>query len=1133
MRVLRAILSAVGWGILGVLALVGVTLSGLVAFASLPVGRPLVASTIIRFASAELAGSLRLGGVQVRPGGAIAIQGFEAFDPEGELVLQVDHAVVSADLTRLRNKSVGLTVELDGAAILVDEDKEGRLSLARTFAPAHPAPARPVSEKGKKASWEDLGGWTIRLRRLTVRNASLWWRNAAGDTRAELQDLAVDARALAGPRRIRAELSVHASASAPVEGPLALEVRALLDGDHLRVPVLRAQLAGTGLSGLADADLARLTGRAALTRATVDRAQAQALLKQAPAGADLTFQAYADADGKVASASLHVEPRVGDAAGQGGGDAAVALRTDGSRAIGFDVATRALDPSALLSAAPPGRVTLSARGGLAGRTFSDARGGLALDLARSRLRAGELGPATAAVRLDRGTVEAQRFSLVAPGVHVEGSGSWRQGGAAAAHLLAEVADLGVAGANVGALLGTALPRLSGKGRLQASLSGTTAAPVVTAELAAPLLGVGAAVAEGLAAHGSASGPFRPGQLRVEARAERLASGGRTVAQALSLRAELSPEQGQPGAAAGSVVASGLFPTLGQEPVSVDAAGTLPPDRKALRLTRLELGYPGTRYALTGPALVTFAGPRVDRLELVSGPRRIALQGGLGPGAGRALDATLEVEKLDLAKLPAGLLPPADWITGELTAEVRARGSVERPELEARVALERGGFRTEQGVDVKGTLGFDGGARRATAKLALVRAKGGKLEVEADLPVPLRDRPREKVVAEVRFESVPLVALLALAGTDQPLSGRLSGSVKVAGSAGAPTVHGQVAVADGVFRDLQGVGLDATADLGQDAQLEVELSLEGKRSAQVKARAPLRAAALVADPAAAVRGLREAKATADAELSGLDLAALAGHLGVPAGLRGRVTGEVHLAGQPLAPRGTLALTVEGGALDQWAGVGGRLEGFARDDRVEAHVKAQLDGQELLDLTAALRAPPERLATRAGLREAGLTADGTVPRVDLASTAARTAVPLGGAVEAKLHATGTVSHPDVELHATGSAITYQSHPVGDVRLEVRAGGSAPPPSCASLPPPAASSSPPWRWRPRSRSTSTARRSAPRPQRRACAPPRWTSASSRRWPPPRSASPPASSTPTSPPRVRSRSSFPAAPPGSPAGG
>ena len=131
MRGLRLAMATLGWAALSVLAITGVLLSAFLLYARWPAGRRMVASNVIRLADEQVAGRLELGGVDLEPGGAIAIRDFEAYDPDGHLVLQVDRLVVSADVTRIRNKVVGIDVELDGAAVMVDEDAEGRLSLLR------------------------------------------------------------------------------------------------------------------------------------------------------------------------------------------------------------------------------------------------------------------------------------------------------------------------------------------------------------------------------------------------------------------------------------------------------------------------------------------------------------------------------------------------------------------------------------------------------------------------------------------------------------------------------------------------------------------------------------------------------------------------------------------------------------------------------------------------------------------------------------------------------------------------------------------------------------------------------------------------------------------------------------------
>ena len=1026
MHALGTSVRLLGWTLLGVLAFTGVALSGLVVWASSSVGRPVVAAKLVELADARVAGSLQLGAIELLPEGTVAVRDFAAYDPDGRLVLQVDRLLVSADLTRLRSRVVGFSVTLEGAAVLVEEDEDGGLSIARAFSPAQPR--TPRARPARRAPWRDpVGGWTLALRRLELRDASLWWQDAQGGTRAELHDVAATGRARLGPHRARAELSLQGEAFSPAPGLLALELRATLDEDRLRVPLLRAGLGGTTVSGLADVDLDRLEGRAALTRAELDRAQARSLVANAPPGEDLTFDAYAEADGRIASAAVRVEPQA---------DAAVAVRLDGPRALGFDVVTRALDPSALHAAAPAGKVTLAARGGLSGAGVAALRGNLDLDLARSTLRGGELGPATAAVRIEPGSWEVRRLSLLAPGVKLEGRGTWRKGGAATADLTADLGDLARASANAGKLLGRTLPRLAGQARLDADLSGTAAAPSIEATISAPTLSFGATTANGVEARVTAAGPFRPGAFTIDGRLARVRSDGRVLALGVALEGSLAP--GEDGAAA-ALRLTGSVPSLGREPVSLDAGGAVAPDRKTFRLARLALAYPGTRYALEDPATITFAGPRVDRLSLASGPRRIALEGGRGPRG--TLDARLELVKVDLARLPVGLLPADQRIAGEVTADARATGTAARPVVDATLSIDGAGFRTEQGARLEGTARWDGRARRASGRLALRRGAGGTVDVTADLPLPLRARPGETVAATVEAKAVPLPTLLALAGSEAPVRGALDVTAKLGGTAGTPALRVELAVPDGAFRDLEAVGLTAAADVGAAARVEADVTLAGRPSARVEGRVPLSLAALLAAPGRTLKGLRDARATADVTFPGLELAALSGRLGVPGGLAGRLTGTANLKGRPAAPRGTAALTIAGGAFGGLARIGARIDAAAKDDGVEARVDADAGGQALLQLVARLGAPPERLAGRAGLAAAPLRLDATIPGVDLEKAngaAEAAAVRIAGLVDGRLHAEGTLSRPSVTLDAAGRGVRIAGRPLGTVRLTARAAG-----------------------------------------------------------------------------------------------
>lgn len=1029
MRALRALLAGVGWALLGLAALAGLALSAAVLLASTQLARPFVASTLIRIADDALAGQFELEGVGVLPGGAIELRGLRVIDPDGHLVLAVDRARVLADVTRLRNRSIGLTVELEGASVLVEEERDGGISLARAFAPSRPSePRAPGVEEPPGAPWR------LRFQQVTLRRSDVWWVSADGETRLEAQGVDVDARGVVGPGRVLAELRLSGSLELPVEGPLSIEVRGALDERALRVGVLRVRLGDTSVDGLGEVDLATRRGRVALGRLTVDRGAARELLPQVALGADLEATAYVESDGAVATGAVHVAPPAGDAAAAGparGGraDAAVAIRLDGTRALGADVAVDRLDPARLHLRAPPGAVTLTARGGAAGDALETLRGRVAVSLARSRLRGAELGPGELSARADRGRWEVQRLALSAPGLTARGAGTWRQRGAVAGKVALEATDLGRALENVGRLLDERLPALGGRVKLDGALSGTAAAPVLDARVDAPSFAVGGLAWLGLRGEGRISGPLRAPTARLDAAAARVRQGGRDVARALRVRGELTGAEAR-------LEASADVPALGRDPVTLQAVAQRAAEADELVLTELSLAYPGTRFALEGSARLSLSGPRVDRLALAAGAQRITAAGGLG--ARGALDARLVLERVRLEGLPAGILPAEERLGGEVSAELSASGTTRRPVLAGRLALSDGRWRTLEGLRAQGELRWDGGGRRATAAVALAREAGGTADVQLDLPVPLGVRPREPVSARLRAEALPLDALLAAARLELPAAGALSLEATLSGTSGAPALEAQATLADGTYQDLTAVGLTLRAEApGERLVARVEARLSGQPAVRAEAAVPLDLSDLLARPAATLRAVRRAPVEGGAEIPALDLALLAGRLGLPERLAGRLLADVRLEGTLAAPRGAGAVELRGAAIEGYTGLSARVDLTAEPERVALAARAGLDGEEVLRLTGSLGAPLERLAGRAGLRAAPLALEAVVPRVSLARTSTA-ALLVEGTLEGRLTVEGTASAPRLALDLKGERLAIQGRPLGELAARARWAG-----------------------------------------------------------------------------------------------
>lgn len=1020
-RILRAAVRWAGWAALGVLAAAGLALSAVAFLAAVPFARPLVARIAIQRVDDAIAGHLTLEGVAVLPRGGIELHGLQLFDPDGHLVLSVGRARVAVDVTELRARTVGLSVELDRPSVLVEQEADGRTSLERALAPARRAGPRAP----EAAPAGEGGGWTVHLSRLALRGGDLWWQDATGATRVEATGIDVAARGTIGPRRARAELRLTADLRAPAATPVSLEVVAFRAGDGVRVPVLRAAAGGTALEAVADGDLARRRARVALTRLGVSRAEARELVPRAPAGADLAASGFAESDGATLTAAVHVEPVPQGAAG-GRGDVALAGRLAGlGRAVGFDVALAHLDPARLAATLPAGDVTLTARGAAAGSSLDDLRARVALDADRSRLGRGELTRAAARVRVDRGSVDVDRLSAALPGATVDGSGRWRRGGAVSGTAAVDASDLALAARSAAGLAGVAPPPIAGRGRIDVTLSGTSAAPALAARVDAGWLRAGAVTFQGahLTIQGGLAGAGGP-SATVEGRIASVRDATGERAREVVLRGGLARGEGS---ATFTVSVPGA-----SEPLSVDGRWTLDRALRRLDVRQLAIGYPGTRWTLARPAAVDLRGPSVDRLELAAGAQRLVVEGGVGPRG--ALHAQADLTRLDLARLPAGLLPEGG-VRGEVSGHVEATGTLARPAAAARLSLAAGAYGPLDGLSAVAEGRWDAAARRVTASVSASRAGGGTVDARVELPVPLAGRPAEPVQVRVRAAALPVGALLAAAGRgDVPLDGLLAVDLRADGTAGAPAVTGEASLGAGRWEDLDGIGLTASVDAPRDAAHAVAaVTLAGRPVARLDGTVPLALGELVARPAEAARALARAPLRATASIRALDLAAVSGRAGVPRELAGTVDADVALTGSSRAPRLEATATLAGGAAGGWRGLGARLHASAADAGLALQATVTVQGDQALQVKGTLGIRPEQLGDRGALAAAPLRVDAEIPRVSL-GRAAGDAYPLAGRLEGTLAATGTLRAPELRADVSGAGVEVKGRPLGDARATV---------------------------------------------------------------------------------------------------
>ncbi|HET9554945.1 MAG TPA: translocation/assembly module TamB domain-containing protein, partial [Anaeromyxobacteraceae bacterium] len=627
---------------------------------------------------------------------------------------------------------------------------------------------------------------------------------------------------------------------------------------------------------------------------------------------------------------------------------------------------------------------------------------------------------------DRGRVEISSLDARAPGLAVTGSGRWREGGAVGGALLADATDLGRLGRNLAALGVDGVPPLAGRTRAGATLAGSAAAPAISATVEAPEARAGALRIEGARLAVTASGPAARAAGSVDGTVARALLGA-TELRGLAVGAKVEGDEA-------TLRLAALLPEVGRDPVSVQAGARLARDRRSAAVHDLALAWPGARYALARPAEVRLQGPSVDRLELADGERRLALSGGLGPRD--ALDARLEVARLDLARLPRGLVPADLGLAGELSADARATGTPDRPRVEGSFSLTNGTARGLSGLSAHGAATWDGEARRLAATLGLSREAGGTIGATADLPLPLaRSRRAEPVALTVTLAGWAIPPLLAAAGAEAPLTGTAGLRATLGGTAAAPTLAATFDLAGLTWEDLG--PFDATAaldDPGAAATLSVEARHAGAKLAALKASAPLDVGALLADPAAALAALRTAHLHASLDAPGADLAPFAGLAMVPEGMAGTLTVAAEIAGTIAAPRGLVALGLRDGAFAGYRALAGSAELSLGPDRTGLELRTSVGGDEALRLSGSLGAAPERLLDRAGLRGAPLALEASLPPLSL-TRATGAPLALTGTVALRLTAGGTLAAPTAALDADGAAVLVEGRPLGDFQARAR--------------------------------------------------------------------------------------------------
>ncbi len=784
----------------GLALLVLLTLLGVRAYLQTPSGTAWLLRVGLAAANDAIAGRVEAEGATIH-GNHILVRRATLLDPDGTRVAFVERVEVELQWAALLQGHVeARTLLLVRPELSVALDDQGG-NLDRTFASRQPGPPDAAGRPPPL---------TFLVHRLDVQEGRLQVQTPEGPPFV-LQALGLSGSGRYGLRSQDFQLQAQGTGTVnePTQGPLTVRLQGERRGSSLSAEV---DVHAAGSSLVADARVAGDVLSDGHLSLEVSPSFGRSLVPGWPLHVPLS------ASGEARHAGTGGYAVALQAAA---GRARLELRTDvdventSARALRLDV--KQVDLAELLGLGPQSDFALHLQGTVRGTSWGTAHGQLTLDIPHSVVRGTEVGPVQAAVRLEGGRVEVPSLRVVLPGLLVEGSGH-ATARAVQATLQLQVSGLAALTDTFGDVLG-GLPPLSGQGALRVEVSGRPAHPGVQAEGHFARLQVGPIGAEDLDLSLHLPDVWRPLDSNATVTAGTLTLADRALRDVhATLHSEARAVQLRATAAG---------------PVQLDAAGTADGDGRGLQLDTLRLRFPEEAFALAAPAAVRWQAGRLqtERLELTSGRQSIALS---ARSSAHQLQGSLEVAHLELAHLPALLVPTSAQLAGRLDVTAQVHGAEGHPDVTFSAQLTDGGFSGLRGLSAQLEGSRRGGHLSLSGQLAglgtflSLDLQGPELALSRRVHQPLALHLQAKDV-DVAFALCQLArAGLLPAGCPEgraAVSAHTAVQARISGFADGPAVHLSVRA-----WDVRAWGLptaEATLRLDGDEDGPVALSLQAK------------------------------------------------------------------------------------------------------------------------------------------------------------------------------------------------------------------------------------------------------------------------------------------------------------------
>jgi translocation and assembly module TamB len=891
----------------------------------------------IAIASAQdaILGSLRARGLEFG-GDRLVVHEVELRDPDGELVAASDSVEVRVSLLALIRRTLDLReVSLQRPRLLLKSDQRG-LNLSRAIAPRHP------SEKTSSGKTNIA----VIVESLQLADGQVEFEQTGADAsrhiRLEKLGIRGSATYVAEKDKLKADLELEANMTQPVRGPVSLKLDATALGEQ-RSGRVRLALAGLRL----DAD-ARTSGEdltATVDKLEVPPAVARSFVPGYPILVPVTVTGEGARHENIAAGKVKVRAGSADLVAEGSFDLA-RLASDG-----ITVQARGINLEQLVANGPASDLSLDAHA--SGDSFSlDALDGkLDLVVPAAKVRGQQVGPIHLRADARHGRINVAELLAILPGLKLVGSGSGtQQRFSFSANLTA--ADLSAFSNTLGGLLKQPPLQIGGSGQLELAVAGSTRHPALRVKGAFPKVRYESYAIQNLGLSATVPDLQKPLQSQLSVTASRVESSGKQIngisAQLVSHGREIEL----------NVRSFGFVDLL------VHAGGSVDSDNKGLLLNALQFEYPEAKWHLRRASHLRFGEElSAKSFHLLSGDQSLWLDGAI---RGKQIRADLDLQRLDLSRLPKALVDPSLKLAGTLSAKVQARGRLPRPNLDARVSVDG---RSKHFAQFSGALDARYQKDRASGKLAAAVTKiATKSELRAafDMPIEaLRTGSREPLHLSAKVDNVSLDDFLPGTGESDSVQGKVTAKVDLSGTANAPSLNltvngksvrrGRSAAAD--------VSLEAHTDNSGKLGSRLEVDVAQSKST-VDVRTALTLARLLRSPPSR-QSMMASPLELDADIHDFPLALLHQAEFVNQDVRGALSLRAELRGSPRAPIGKVAGSVVGASLPGALPTDLSLVGTASNAGIQLSLNAQQQQRRLADVVASLQAPVQQLQSAEAL------------------------------------------------------------------------------------------------------------------------------------------------------------------------